>query len=469
MSDLSERIARCLPGASFELEALVRLVGIHETTEVATAAVACSSKTRLLINPEFAAQYCARDEHLFLLVMHEMWHVLLGHTTLYARTGELENIAFDALINAGLVRQHTQPEYRGFFEELNSADCFPNLLLRPPVGWPHNPEYKVSGPRGTSDLLRRLYPPPGSVVDEPTYQEIIDLLCRDERSTAARIARAFGSSASDGSSGQQAPVLLGNHEDDTDPMSDEAFAAVVRRIVGSWPPPPEIMRGRNDGGTLTNSWVSPADTTNNVRVAFARVVKRALLPSRRGDRQSTRVQSPVMLGPGPLPNAADRMLPAKRALRGELVLPNQPGSQHQRRVDPPQRALVYLDVSGSMASILPNLVDLLAPLSARNRIVVKQFSTVIAPVSANDLATGSLRTTGGTNITCVLDDILSRPERKVLILTDGYVGEPRQDQIAALTARGVSVIAVLPCEGWAADLSSYAEIHYLPELVGGVK
>ena len=28
---LAERLARCMPGASFELEALVRLVGIEET------------------------------------------------------------------------------------------------------------------------------------------------------------------------------------------------------------------------------------------------------------------------------------------------------------------------------------------------------------------------------------------------------------------------------------------------------
>ena len=66
--------------------------------------------------------------------MHELWHVLLGHTTLYARPTAAHNIAFDAIINAGLARQHPEAAYRGFFESLNPVDSFPGLLLRPPAG-----------------------------------------------------------------------------------------------------------------------------------------------------------------------------------------------------------------------------------------------------------------------------------------------------------------------------------------------
>src|SRR5262245_30539096 len=102
ITSLSDRVARSIPGATFELEALVRLVGIEETSEVATAAVTCGARARLLLNPDFVATHCRRDEHLFLLVMHELWHVLLGHTTLYPRPTTAHNIAFDAIINAGL-------------------------------------------------------------------------------------------------------------------------------------------------------------------------------------------------------------------------------------------------------------------------------------------------------------------------------------------------------------------------------
>ena len=42
------------------------------------------------------AGIAGRDEHLFLLVMHELHHVLLGHTRLFPRASRAHNIAFDA-------------------------------------------------------------------------------------------------------------------------------------------------------------------------------------------------------------------------------------------------------------------------------------------------------------------------------------------------------------------------------------
>src|SRR5437870_1276693 len=122
---LAERLVSCLPAASFELETLCRLAGISASREVETAAVTCEGRSRLLINPDFVAAHCRRDEHLFLLVMHELWHVILAHTRLWPRPTPNHNIAFDAVINAGLARQHPAPEYRGFFEALNPPDAFP--------------------------------------------------------------------------------------------------------------------------------------------------------------------------------------------------------------------------------------------------------------------------------------------------------------------------------------------------------
>ena len=100
-SRLEERLVSCLPAASFEMETLCRLAGIVESRAIETAAVECRRHPRLLVNPDFVAEHCARDEHLFLLVMHELWHVILAHTRLYPRLTVAHNIAFDAVINAG--------------------------------------------------------------------------------------------------------------------------------------------------------------------------------------------------------------------------------------------------------------------------------------------------------------------------------------------------------------------------------
>ena len=129
-------------------------------------------------------------------------------------------------------------------------------------------------------------------------------------------------------------------------------------------------------------------------------------------------------GPGPLPNSADRLLPAKLAL-GAAAMPAQLVSVHRRRPETSCRAVVYLDVSGSMADLLPRLVDLIAPFVRRRMIAVRQFSTVVEPLGLDDLARGRLTTTNGTDIECVIADLAGRRQRRALLVTDGYVGRLR--------------------------------------------
>ena len=136
-------------------------------------------------------------------------------------------------------------------------------------------------------------------------------------------------------------------------------------------------------------------------------------------------------GPGPLPNAADRLLPAKRAL-GVAAMPAQLVSIPRRRPETSCRAVVYLDVSGSMADVLPRLVDLIVPFARRRMVAVRQFSTVVEPLGLDDLARGRLTTTDGTDIECVIADLLGRPQRRALLVTDGYVGRPSEADVAEL-------------------------------------
>jgi hypothetical protein len=477
MTSIAERIAYSLPGSSFELEQLVRLVGIEETDRIPTAAVTTRGRARLLINPAFVAEHCRSDEHLFLLVMHEMWHVLLGHTTLYRRTSALHDIAFDAVINAGLARQHPGPAYRGFFEATNPADAFPGLLLRPPVGWPDRPDYHPGvGPDWVPRILAQLYPRPKSPVCEPTYEELVKLLedYVDERvRTIEELAAGVtllgehvgedcgpGGPGGHGGGHAAADELLGG-----DPMSDPLFGEVVRRIVGKWPPPPRSLAGRDAGGELRTSWVGGGAAGPDARSVFRRALTRALEPNRGGERERRRRLERVTVGPGPLPNPADRTLHAKRRLVGSAVLANQQVTLPVRGQDVPQRALVYLDVSGSMSSILPDLVDLLVPAARRRLITVRQFSTRVAPLSADELAAGQLTTTQGTHIDCVLEDAATRLERRMVIVTDGYVGTPAPHLLAGLRARGVEVTCVLPDGGWRSDVDSWSHVVELPGVV----
>jgi hypothetical protein len=481
MRSIAERIAHSLPGSSFELEQLARIVGIEETDTIASAAVTTRGRARLLINPAFVAKHCERDEHLFLLIMHELWHVLLGHTTLYRRTSELHNVAFDALINAGLTRQHPEHAYRGFFEGANPSDAFPSLLLRAPEGWPDTPDYEPGvGPAWVPRILRQLYPAWGDDVCEPTYEELVALLSEyvDEQvRTLEELLDGVtllgehcdvdgtGAGARSGSDGCGEGGEDGGSRFGGDPMSDPLFGEIVRRIVEKWPPPPFVLSGRDAGGAMRASWVGGGSATGDARSVFRRALTSALEPDRSGARQQRRQLQRVTVGPGPLPNHADRTLHAKRRLVGPDVLANQQISLSVRGQDVAQRALVYLDVSGSMSSMLPDLVDLLVPAARKRLITVRQFSTLVAPLGIAELASGHLTTTQGTHIDCVLEDAAQRKERRMVIVTDGYVGAPAPHLLAALRTRGVKVISVLPQGGWRSDLDGWSDIVELPGVV----
>jgi hypothetical protein len=454
-SRLEERLVSCLPAATFEMETLCRLAGVVESRAVDTAAVECRARPRLLVNPDFVAERCARDEHLFLLVMHELWHVILAHTRLYPRLTPAHNIAFDAVINAGLARQFHAPEYRGFLEAVNPADSFPGCLLRPPEGWPTDPVPPACGPPGTAEIVARLYPRPDDEQSAlPTTQELLDLL-------AAADAEPEGAPE---------PLLLGDHADadaEASALDDPLFGETVRRIVASWPPPPFPLGGRDAGGDARPWEALLAPPAPDARVAFARLLRLALgrHPGRRTRRRRGRVDVPG--GLGVLPDAADRLRPSRRALGLPATLWTQTTSTRARVPERPSAAHVYLDVSGSMQELLPELCHLLAPYVADGTARAFQFSTTVAPLSAAALRRGRLETTYGTDIRCVLDHVLADPRvRRVLLLTDGYTGAPGDDQRRAIEERRVAVHVVLPAESaWRADLEPVARtLTVLPPL-----
>ena len=74
------------------------------------------------------------------------------------------------------------------------------------------------------------------------------------------------------------------------------------------------------------------------------------------------------------------------------------------------------------------------------------------------------QTTGGTDLACVIDDIIKRRVRKALIITDGYVGAPTREHRNALDAARCEIRVVLTPRGWRSDLEPIAvRMDVLPE------
>ena len=133
---LVERVLDAVPVNQPAFSKLLSLLDIRTSREIPTACVTLGGRSRLFLNPDFIEAHCRTDAALGMLVMHELLHVLLGHTRLFPHVTPAHNIAFDAIINAQLCLLFPDPGHTALFRELYPEEDLPWALLRPPAAWP---------------------------------------------------------------------------------------------------------------------------------------------------------------------------------------------------------------------------------------------------------------------------------------------------------------------------------------------
>ena len=457
LEPIADRILDAFPSGSYALSALLRLLDIVETTSVPTAAVECRAQPRLLVNPEFVAQHAPTPEKLLVLVMHELHHVLLGHTTLFPRATRVQNFVFDAVINGLVCRMFPSADHTSFFTDYYKADDFPECLLRPPRGWPEAPSVlKRAGLKsvaeddkpaaaGSLDALPLQF---REIVDEvhaalyssggATYQEVYDLLPKllDE-SVIDGIPLLGGhdqDGAEDGQLGERSPVLFD----------------VVRGIVEQWPQPPDPINGRSRADVLKETDVKP------IRPPSARSVLRGLIRkvagfSGAGAVRRVRMDEVAVTTPIPCLNRRSVVL---RAFGCEPML-HTGNALSRRTVRAGERVHVYLDVSGSMNDVRGPLYGAVLDCEEYVQHTVHLFSTKVADISLAELRAGVCKSTGGTNIDCVAQHMADNRVRRALMITDGFVGIPRGQHHKTLDGAKLAV-AFLGSNTNQTDLKSVA-------------
>ena len=443
---LATRLLEAVPAASYEMRALLGLLRVEETREVPTAAVTCEKRPVLKVNPDFVAAHCRTDEHLFLLVMHELHHVLLGHTRLFPRPTRLHNLAFDAVINALLCARFPERAYHSFFLGYYGAETGPLRLLAPPDGPP------VASP-ALRKLHELLYPRQGACAT--TFREVFELLVKE-------LAEGKGG-------GIALEGLLGSHDEGDDdeggndwgtegPLDAEVVEA-IRKIVEKWPQPPDPKRGRSLDDVLREAKTPKASPGERVLAATRRALL-ASAPDAGGRRIRSSAHVPATL---PFPVANDRRATVARLAGAEPLL--FAGSLVSPRERTTGRAHVYLDVSGSMDPWLPCLYGALVRLADHVEPRLHCFSTNVVSVPMTEIAAGRRSSTGGTNGAVALEHALKERERRLLLITDGYVGPVREDLAKRLRATRTEVRVLLTPGGWRKDLERVATLFQeLPEM-----
>ncbi len=437
---LVRRVLDAVPARSHALGALLALFRVEASEDVPTACVTCERRPTLRVNPRFVEEHCRTDEHLFLLVMHALHHVLLGHTRLFPRATPAHNVAFDAVINALLCARFPEEAYTSFFTGQYGATKGALRLLAPPGRPPVRPARLAA-------LHEALYR------GRATAEEVFHAIVREVEVTPEMLAALLGSHGRGGSGGEWG----------TEGPLDPAVVDAVRRIVERWPPPEDPVRGRSLSDILRTDAVSPSTAVDPAVLAAARRALLGAADRRRKEARRVEGPRPALI---PLPDAADRRAGVARALGTTPVLYR--STLVDRRGGREGAAHVYLDVSGSMDPWMEELYGTLTLLRRHVASDVHLFSTRVETVPLRALLEGRRPTTGGTALACALDHALGGRARRVLLVTDGYVGQPSPELVRAVERRGLEVRALLTPGGWRRDLEPLAvRIEELPRREAG--
>ena len=411
MTDLADRIMDTFPSGSYALSALLRLMDIVESDRVPTAAVECRVQPLLLVNPRFVEQHAATPDKLLMLVMHELHHVLLGHTTLFPTVTPVQNFVFDCVINALISRMFPEPEHLAFLTDFYSGGRFPECLLRPPAGWSKGGRLRLPKAilhldeperKPVDEVYRSLYSDCGA-----TYKEIHDVLPRLVGDNAIASVPLLGGHRPEGST-----------EGELEHRSPILFD-VVRGIVEQWPQPPDPIRGRSLSDILNEETVATRRIPGNRSILRALIRKIGRSHTAGSVRGSGLDRMPAET---PIPGH-DRRSAVLRALGVQPLL--HPGSiQIRRRVPSGEKVHVYVDVSGSMDGIKDALYGAILDCREWVHPKVHLFSTKIADVSLDEVRKGIVRSTGGTDISCVAKHMAANGVMRACLVTDGWVGRP---------------------------------------------
>jgi len=455
-ADFRERIHSALPVTHQAFYILLGLLDIRPSTEIPTASVSLGLRSVLRINPDFIKVNCPSDETLMMLVLHELMHVLLGHTRLYNRITDAQNIAFDAVINAHLCRSFPKPEYTALFRNLYAPDLLPEALLRPPAGW-GSPEARWCLEGRAGEVHRALY-----LDDSVTTGELLELV---EQILPAMSGKSEGERQDNPDGFEELTGrLLGDHHLFDGAREEEGLSPdllrTLREIIARWPRE-VLQRGRDEGGRLEGKNITP----KHARRLLVFRLRHALLAVASGGppestlRRQTLAARPSLrpwLSPSDRRGAVLSVLGRPPLLWGDTVI--------DRSREPVSKTALYIDVSGSMAAHLELIYGALAPLSELLEPVVRLFSTEIQVISLPALRRGLVRTSGGTGISCVTADLLHRRVRHALIITDGLVGFVPRDHCRRLRKLRAAVVLTAGGDRHFADILG-ARVFFLPEIV----
>ena len=389
-----------------------------------------TSDGRLGYNPSFVEQYVRCPEDLFSLLLHELLHPLWGH---FLRSGgRLENIAADAVINAAISRLYARPSLRGqLFTQLYEPRGVPGLL---------RPESQLGG-EPLERVYGRLYPARSGGYGGDTGDDVFPLSTGE----LIRVLRILLDEAQVGD-----VLLLGTHGDPHEKSSMDQGTGekdqsanptnwdrdTLEQIVTDLQAALEEPGGWDAGGG--SELYQLLQAVLQTQLGFREDILLRFATTRRLDRLEERRQLELLQRVSPLPlhpTRRDLVLLAGGAY--PLHFHHHVLSETTQR----QGVALYLDVSGSVTTFLPQILGILRRLRGKLSSIY-QFSTEVVETTLEALLGGEIETTYGTDFDCIARSLLDAGFERAIVITDGYASLSNSWR-EELLRRGVRLLTVL--------------------------
>lgn len=123
---------------------------------------------------------------------------------------------------------------------------------------------------------------------------------------------------------------------------------------------------------------------------------------------------------------------------------------------------IYLDVSGSTNSYLPEIITLISNVSDQID-YIWGFSTHVIKHTIEDLVNRKIKTTGGTCFKCVIDHAIENNFQHIVVITDGDAHAPTNEKVSSIQ----SVVTIL--FGYANKYNYFSKYYENTHLIEEVK
>jgi hypothetical protein len=355
----------------------------------------------LYYNVSFWKAHVDTPNKVVEVITHELLHKVLGDFSRdYKENSELHNFASDSVINMTI------------YFMLGHADLMQSFYgTKPPMG-----------------LLR---PQSGNSMIRSKFGEIYGHLYDDSRygnkDTDCSIDQVFSALKLIMPKKYKKVVFLGSHDQNKDKGPDEETSTIDMDIDSDTKSKiaSEIVdkcKKAGSGSNLWNSMISLIHSTSNLRTRLLRdfSINKNINKITEYMKEQKIVSSVIPIDPcrRDLAMLAVGIIP--------VIWRNKINDTKKKNLG----IAVYVDVSGSMCSILPKVAGIVYSLRKNIRKVF-QFSNKIAETSIEELGRGVIRSTGGTDFDCIVEHAIDKDYQKIIIFGDGWAGISKENEILA--------------------------------------